>query len=431
METDLVRDYLSNYLSAKVPHLVKRELQLNVVKGKATTIVGPRRAGKTSLMWQEIAKCDRQQAIYLDFEDIAIRGLSAPEALRVITDVFTEVSGKKASTVFLDEIQNVDNWQSLVRTLLDRGYKVYATGSSSRLLAREIATQLRGRSSTHLLLPFSFSEYLTATGEHTIDPNSLSEKGRAKNLLDKYLRSGGFPEVVLGGGDKDKLLVEYRELIFFKDFVERQKARSTEVARHMFNFVTQCYAGEMSVRRILAALKSNGVPFGRNTVYDYIEKLQDTLVFFFLGRYSAKVSLRASWPKKVYLADNGLAWRLPYDGGRMMENAVFLELKRRLGQEPASELYYYRDPAGHEVDFVVKNGAKIKELIQVTGVSDRTEVRRGETEALLKASKELRCGNLTVITWDYEGEERIGGSNINYVPLWVWLLEGNRSSPVR
>jgi len=423
MEVELVKDYISNYLNAKVPELVRRDLQLNTIKGKAITIVGPRRAGKTSLMWQEIAKQDRRETIYLDFEDIALKDLSAAEVLRVITDIFTEVSGKKASTVFLDEIQNVDGWQSLVRTLLDRGYKVYATGSSSKLLAREIATQLRGRSITHLLLPFSFYEYLVATGERAIDINSMSEKGRVKNLLSKYLHSGGFPEVVLASGDKERLLAEYKDLIFFKDFVERHKAKSIDVARYMFNFVTQAYASEMSIRRILTALTSSGVPFGNNTVYDYVDKLQDTLVVFFLEKYSTKVSIRSGWPKKVYLADNGLAWPLPYDEGRLMENTVFLELKRRMNSVPGLELFYYKDSAGHEVDFVVKYGARIRELIQVTRVSTNAEIKRSEVESLLKASKELRCKNLTIITWDYEYKEEIDNARINYIPLWRWLLE--------
>jgi len=423
MEIDLVKDYIANYLNTKAPELVKRDLQLNAIKGKAVTIVGPRRAGKTSLMWQEIAKLDRHEAIYLDFEDIALKDLSTAEVLRVIADIFTEVSGKMASTIFLDEIQNVEGWQSLVRTLLDRGYRVYATGSSSKLLAREIATQLRGRSLTYLLLPFSFSEYLIAIGEHAMDINSMSERGRVKNLLSKYLHAGGFPEIVLSGGDKERLLAEYKDLIFFKDFVERQKAKSIDVARHMFNFVTQAYASEMSIRRIIAALKSNGVRFGNNTVYDYVEKLQDTLVVFFLNRYSTKISIRSGWPKKVYLADNGLAWRIPYDEGRIMENTVFLELKRRINSKPEAELYYYRDPSGHEVDFVVKEGLEIKELVQVTRASDKTEIKRGEIESLLKASKELKCKNLTIITWDYEGKENIEKSTINYIPLWRWLLE--------
>ena len=354
MDITLVKDYLSGRLRATVPPLIPRELRLRKVQGKAAIVIGPRRAGKTSLLLQEMAKRDRHEVAYLDFEDIALKGTSAIDSLRVITEIFTEVSGKRAKSVFLDEVQNVNDWQSLVRTLLDRSYEVFVTGSSSKLLAKEIATELRGRGIAHLLLPFSFSEMLTALNESDLNPNSLSDVGRLKSLLNRYLESGGFPEVVLGKEDKDRLLVEYRELIFFKDFVERQNAKSIEVARHIFNFVTQCFASEMSVRKVLNSLKSNGVLFGKNTVYAYVDKLQDTMVFFFIDRYSTKISLRSGWPKKVYLADNGLAWRLPYDKGRLMENEVFLQLKRRHKLEPLTEIYYYRNAAGREVDFVIK-----------------------------------------------------------------------------
>lgn len=422
METALIKDYLSNYLGSKAPKLVTRELILKEIRGKATIIIGPRRAGKTSLILQEIAKYDKHDAVYLDFEDIAIKGISATDALKVITEIFTEVSGKKAKYVFLDEIQNVNDWQSLIRTLLDRGYIVYVTGSSSRLLAKEIATQLRGRGVAHLLLPFSFSEILTAINKTELNPNNLSDVGKLKNILKKYMELGGFPEIVLGKEDKDKLLVEYRELIFFKDFVERQNAKSIEVARYIFNFVTQCFASEMSVRKVLNSLKSNGIPFGRNTIYDYTEKLQDTMVFFFLDRYSTKINLRSSWPRKVYLADNGLAWRLPYDSGRLMENLVFLQLKRKYKPEPLTELYYYRDAANCEIDFLVKSGPDIKELLQVTYASDEKDIKDIEVKSLLKIGKELKCKKLIVITWDYEKYKRISGESIRFIPLWKWLL---------
>lgn len=422
MDITLVKDYLSGYSEREIPPLVKRELVLKVVAGKATTVIGPRRAGKTSLMWEEIAKYERRETVYLDFEDITLKGITATDTLKVITEIFTEVSGKKAKNIFLDEIQNVNDWQSLVRTLLDRGYTVYVTGSSSKLLAKEIATQLRGRGLTYLLLPFSFKEVLTARNEE-VNLNQLSSIGRLKNTLNDYLISGGFPEIVLGKGEKDRLLVEYRELIFFKDFVERQNAKSIEVARHIFNFVTQCFASEISVRKILSSLESNGVPFGRNTVYDYVEKLQDTMVFFFLNRYSAKVSLRSGWPKKVYLADTGLAWRLPMDKGRLMENLVFLQLKRKSGTEPSAELYYYRDTNNNEVDFVVKNGPAIKELVQVTNASNSRELEEGESTSLLKAGKKLKCKKLTMVTWDYENTMKTSGQSINFIPIWKWLTE--------
>lgn len=423
MENALVRDYISNRIRSRNPHLVPRELKLKVISGKATTVIGPRRAGKTSLLLQEMAKYDKNEAVYLDFEDIALKGISATDSLKVITEIFAEVTGRKAKSVFLDEIQNVADWQSLVRTLLDRSYTVYATGSSSKLLAKELATQLRGRGVAYILLPFSFYEVLVATNESELNQDDLSDAGKLKNILNRYLESGGFPEIVLGKEDKDKLLVEYRELIFFKDFVERQNAKSIEVARYIFNFVTQCFASEMSVRKVLNSLKSNGIPFGRNTIYDYVEKLQDTMVFFFLDRYSTKISLRSSWPKKVYLADNGLAWRLPYDKGRLMENAVFLQLKRKYGAAPTSELYYYRDAANLEVDFVVKNGVDIKELLQVTHVSDGKDIKDAEVKSLLKVGKELRCQKLTVITWDYEKTQNTSGQTINFIPLWKWLLK--------
>ncbi len=374
-------------------------------------------------MLQEIAKYDKNESVYLDFEDIALKGISATDSLKVITEIFVEVSGSEAKSVFLDEIQNVTDWQSLVRTLLDRGYIVYVTGSYSKLLTKEVATQLRGRGVAYLLLPFSFYKVLVSTNKSELNPDNLSDVGKLKNILNKYLESGGFPEIILGKENKDKLLVEYRELIFFKDFVERQNAKSIEVARYIFNFVTQCFASEMSVRKVLNSLKSNGIHFGRNTIYDYVEKLQDTMVFFFLDRYSTKISLRSGWPKKVYLADNGLAWRLPYDKGRLMENAVFLQLKRKCGATSMLKLYYYRDTADREVDFVVKNGINVKELLQVTCASEEKDIKDAEVGSLLKVGKELKCQKLTIITWDYEKIQNISGQNINFIPLWKWLLK--------
>ena len=422
METRLVKDYIARYLEKRAPDLIPREISLKHMNGKATTIIGPRRAGKTSLMMAEISKYDRSETLYLDFEDIAIKGLSATECLTVVTELFTEVCGKPAKNIFLDEVQNLNDWQSFIRTLLDRNYNVFATGSSSKLLSREVATQLRGRSATFLLLPFSFNEYLTATGNQRFNTNVLTDIGKLKNLLNVYLESGGYPEVVLGKDDKDRLLGEYRELIFFKDFVERQEARSIEVARFVFNYMTQCFASEISVRRVLNQLTSRSIPFGRNTVYDYVEKLQDTMIFFFLERYSTKLSLRAGWPKKVYLADNGLSWRLPQDKGRLMENAVFLHLMRKQKLDPLSEIYYYRD-VNREVDFVVKNGQEITELVQVTFISDESEIKNREIDPLLYAGKKLRCDNLKFITWDYESERQLSGQRIQFIPLWRLLTE--------
>ncbi len=423
MDALLVKDYISEYLRRETPVLVPREIKLKLRKGKALSIIGPRRAGKTSFMWEVIPTYNRNETIYMDFEDIALRGLSATEVLRVVTEIFTEVSGKNAKNVFLDEIQNIDGWQSLVRTLLDREYVVFVTGSTSKLLAKEIATQLRGRSVSVLLLPFSFTEFIRAKKSKNVENYNFNDVGKVKNMLTEYLNFGGYPEVVFEQREKGRLIQEYKELIFFKDFVERHEVKSIEVARFIFSFVTQCFANEMSVRNVVNALRSNGISFGSNTVYDYVDKLQDTMIFFFLDRFSAKVKLRTGWPKKVYLADNGLAWKLSEDRGRLMENAVFLELKRRQALSPTSELYYYNNGSGGEVDFVVRSESRIEELIQVTYASGKNDVKERELKSLIKASDELKCKKLTIITWDYAEAIALKGKNILCKPMWQWLTD--------
>ena len=412
-----------SYLRKEVPRMIERELKLENFPGKATVLVGPRRSGKTYLFWQEISKLQRNETVYLDFEDVALLGVKPKEVLYIIRELFSELSGSSARFVFLDEVQNVESWESLVRSLLDRGYKVYATGSSSKLLPGEIATQLRGRSLSYLLLPFSFREFLRARGISRFSPNSLEDLGKVKALLREYLEYGGYPEIVLNPRLREKLLSEYRDLIFFKDFAEREKIRSVQVAKFIFSYVTQSFASEISYRSVLRYLSSSGIRFGKNTVYSYFKKLEQTMVFFFLERYSPKVRVRGSWPKKVYLADTGLAYRLPQDMGRLMENAVFLELKRMQSERPLQEIFYYRDQMGHEVDFLIKEGTRLTKLIQVTYATQRSEIRDREIRSLLYASERLRCSDLEVITWDYEGEESFNGRIIKFVPLWKWLLK--------
>ncbi|OWP57158.1 MAG: hypothetical protein B2I17_01910 [Thermoplasmatales archaeon B_DKE] len=423
MQVQLIRDYLAQNINKLLPVSIARDFEPRALPGKAVTIIGPRRAGKTTLMWQIISRLDRRETGLLDFEDLAFDNVDGPDCLKILTELFTEVSGKVVKNIFLDEIQKVNNWQSLVRTLLDRGYIVFASGSSSQLLSREIATQLRGRSISYLLLPFSFKEYQRAVGAGNLDRNQLADVGMIKNYLQSYMEAGGYPEPTLMTELKDKLLSEYKDLIFFKDFVERHNIKSIEVARFLFNYITQCFASEITVRKILQEMGSHGIRHGSNTVYDYFDKLQDTMIFFFVDRYSSKVSARSGWPKKVYLADNGLAWRLPLNMGRLMENLVFQQLKRKQTSEAAEEIYYYRDNENMEVDFVIKRDSAVSELIQVTYQSNSDNIKNREVDSLLKVGKQLHCENLTVLTWDVSDVKQFGAQNVKYQRLWEWLLD--------
>jgi predicted AAA+ superfamily ATPase len=422
MKEARVRSYIEDWYTKNLPPLVERELSVKPVKDKVISIVGPRRAGKTFYFYQ-LMRGNKESCLYLDFEDSALIDVKFDEVLDVI-NLFTETTGRVPTDIFLDEVQRVEKWETMVRTLLNRGgYRIFATGSSSKLLSREVATQLRGRSLTYLLFGFSFTEFLKAKGFKLEEVLSGLEKAKIRNLLREFLEFGSFPEIVLKE-DKEKILKEYQDMIFFKDFVERHELKSLEVAKFVFSQVLQSFSHEFSVNRLVNLLKSNGIRMGKNTVYDYVEKLQDTLAVFFVKKYSEKISLRESWPRKVYICDTGISKvvRFSEDFGRLMENIVFIEEMRKINDNPLLEIFYWKDRQQNEVDFVLKEGPKIKQLIQVTYANGRDEIERREIRALLKACVELRCKDLLVITWGYDDELEIENEKIKFTPLWKWLI---------
>ncbi len=435
METQRIRGYIEDWYGKELPLLLPRELKTAQIEGKVTCIVGPRRAGKTYYFFQ-LMKPVKEVSLYLDFEDSALLTVKFDE-VQEIANLFTEITGKEPKYIFLDEIQNLDKWETAVRTLLDRTpYNIFVTGSSSKLLSREIATQLRGRSLTYVLLPFSFSEFLNAKNVELKNVFTQVEQARIKNYLRDYLELGGFPEVVLKEDLREKILKEYFDTIFFRDFVERHELKSLGIARFVFSFVFQNFASEISVNKIVNYLKSEGKKFGKNTIYSYVGKLQDTQAVFFVNRISGKIYVKESWPRKAYICDSGIStiFRFSEDIGKLMENAVFLELKRKQNENPLLEIYYYRDYQQREVDFVLKRGLAVEQLIQVTYASDRAGIGKREAEALLKVSSEFKCKNLTIITWDYEGELALTVENkhkqINCIPLWKWLIKIKKGAEI-
>ncbi len=418
MEKENIIDYLREYERFK-PKLIERELSVPLESQFVISIIGPRRAGKTYYLFQLSRKV--KDYIYLNFEDSRLYGLTHKD-LREIIRVFIEVYGKEPRYLFLDEIQNLKGWEIIVRELHDlRKYKILLTGSSSKLLSKEIATQLRGRTLSYLLLPFSFREFLKAKRIKLSKYISKDESAKIKHYLKEYLEFGGFPDVVLNE-EKIRILKEYADLILFRDFIERHKIKNIELARFLHSFTIQNFSKEISINSIFNRLKSINVRVSKNTLYDYISKLEDTVFFFFLRRYSIKPHLRESYPKKIYLCDTGLTKVVRYseDIGKLMENTVFLELLRLKNQNPLIEIFYWKDYQQREVDFVVKEGEQIKQLIQVT-YDLNPENEKREIGNLLRASKELKCNNLMIITWDQNEIIKKDGKEIRVLQLWKWL----------
>ena len=415
----LVLEYFHKLREGEIEY-VERELKPEVMGGKAVSIVGPRRAGKTYFLLNLFYK-HLHEAIYMDLESLELSRLEAEDVLRILP-LYEARFGIRVKWVFLDEVQNLKMWSRLVRSLLNRGYYVFISGSSSKLLPMELATELRGRTLTYFLLPFSFREFLRAKGFKPKMPLTESDVAHIKVLLDEYLRYGGFPEVVFSG-QKDRILREYMDTVFYRDFVERRSVRSIQVARILFEYLLQNFGNEVGIERVRRFIEHQAGINTKRTIYSYLDGLAETLNFFFLENYHAGVFRRKRWPKKVYVCDVSIPRMLQFSPnvGRLMENVVFLELLRRRNENPSIEVYYLKE-RGYEIDFVVKAKERIAELIQVTYANDTIDVDPREFKALVKASEFLKCNNLKIITWDAEDIQNTYGKKIELVPLWKWLI---------
>lgn len=398
----------------------ERELKFSLRKGKATAIIGPRRVGKTYLLLKFLK--ENKNSIYFDMEHAAFKDLNPKDFFEIIP-IFEERFKIRVENVLLDEIQRIDKWETLVRSLIDSDYKVLISGSSSKLLSKEIATQLRGRSLSYLLLPLNFREYLYFSNFKFRRRVSLSEKVKIINFLKKYLEWGAYPEVLLEEDRREKILKEYFETILQKDFIERFEVVNVEIAKLIFEFVFQNFSKELSINKIANFISSKMGKSVKNLVYDYVEKLSESFAVFFVEKFEKSVYKRKTSLKKVYICDTGLSniIRFDKDIGKRMENTVFLELLRKTNEHPLMTIFFWKDYQGREVDFVIKEGAKIKQLIQVTHASARDEIEKREIRDLVKAGEELKCKNLFVVTWDYEGEEKIEEKKVKFIPLWKWL----------
>jgi len=422
MDKALIDDYLIEFSKKALPEMIPRELKVPLDKNFVVSVVGPRRSGKTFYFFQLIKEVGKDDSIYLNFEDTRLSDITFKEIREIIRE-YAELFGKYPRYVFLDEIQNVKNWESAVRELHDASkYRIFLTGSSSKLLSKEIATQLRGRAITYLFLPFSLSEFLKFK---KFKPEKLSrdEESFVRRLLKEYLEFGSFPDVV-SSNMKEKILKEYFDSVLFKDVVERHNVKNLHLINLIFKQMVNNFSKEFSVNTLYNIFKSQGAKVSKDTIYKYLNYFEDSISVFFLKRHSEKLKLKESWPRKVYLSDTGLSkvLRSSEDVGRLMENCAFLHLLRMKNEKPLIDISYYKDYSGREVDFVIREGSHISMLLQVTYASNFNEIRESELKNLIRASGELKCRKLIVVTWNYEDKKRIDREVIAFIPLWKWLL---------
>lgn len=376
-------------------------------------VLGVRRCGK-SIFSYLLAKSGRYG--YINFDDERLIGTKAGDLNRIL-QAFYELHGD-VDYIVLDEVQNVEGWE-LFASRLRRTKKVIITGSNSQLLAGELATRLTGRHVDILLFPFSFGEFLNSKGAKAGAVPTTREKAELLNFLREYLEQGGFPEVKKFG---KAMLPGIYDDILTKDILLRYGIKKKEDFRRLASYLVTNCCEEITYSKLSKVLGVKHV----STLSNWISYLENSFLFLKLERFSFKLKQQFLAPKKVYCVDNGIVttigFRFSENLGKLMENSVAIELQRRTSADPSAGVYYWKDHQQHEVDFVLKKGTAVSQLIQVTYADSREEVRDREIKALIKAGRELRCKNLGVVTWDYEGEIRMGKRTIRCVPLWKWLL---------
>ncbi len=388
---------------------VQRVLDSNLIK----VIIGVRRCGKSVLSHYLLKN---RQYGYVNFDDERLIGVKTKD-LNDFWEVLQEIN-PNCKFILLDEIQNIEGWELFVNRLKRNGHNIVVTGSNSKLLSKELATHLTGRHFSIELYPFSFEEFLLYKNQ-IISRDDLyiaEKKAKIKRLLEEYLMYGALPEVVKLK-PKMQYLRELYDKIIGRDVIFRYSVKYARDLKEIALYAISNFGSKISYRKIKNIFEMKSV----HTVKNYLNYLEEAYLLFQINAFSHKLKEQLKLPKKLYCIDTGIINaiipRSTIDYGRLLENAVFIELKRK-----KCEIYFYAQ-SNYEVDFVIREGQKVIRLIQVSYSVEDEVTRKREVRALLKASRELRCNNLSVITWDYDEEKRCKGKKIKFIPLWKWLLD--------
>ena len=382
-------------------------------------ILGPRRAGKSVFALMLLKSHD---FAYFNFDDESLPGEEKIDLDELMTELKLAYGDTKY--ILFDEIQNLPNWELFVNRLHRAGYNLVLTGSNASLLSKELATHLTGRHIPIEILPFSFSEILKAR-QYEVTPDKLSlpdEKAKLLEYMTQYMTSGGYPEVVTKGVDPRGYLDVLFDAVLFKDVVKRHKVRFSEQIASLGSYLINNVSGQYGTKKLANILEFKS----QVTLEKYLGYLTEAYLIFPLIRHSTKAGMRLRSAKKTYVVDNGFvtakAVQHSPNTGKLMENLVFTELVKK-GNQPGHELFYYKTRNDREIDFVLKKGYQVMELVQVCYDITDPDVLEREVKALLEAGKELNVSMLTVLTWNEKRSMEKDGLTIQFKPLWEWLLE--------
>ncbi len=421
---------LQEWAEFEMPALYERDFDWRLLEGKEIlSVIGARRTGKTYLCYQMVRRLRKSMpaanVIYLNFEDERLYPLKGDE-LTVLLDLCRELFSIEASKrvyLFVDEIQNVKNWSKWARRIIEQNpsLKLIITGSSSKLLSKEIATELRGRTLSFKVFPLSFAEYLRAQGVSWELKNILYSKERPiiKKYFNAYLAEGGFPAVLESKNYKE-LLREYYNVMFYRDVAERYKIKNIRLLEDYLTLLIDQTACSFSVSATAKKLMEFGHSFSKNTLINFSRYTQDAFLTFEVKKYSYKIREQMRAPKKIYVIDHGLVQAVRFsfqdNYGRLMENIAYIQFQRQ-----NKDIYYYKN--NRECDFVVNDRDKVSAVFQVAQNISNTKTREREIAGLIEAMARFKLKEGIILTEDDYEEIKMREGKVAIIPLWYWLLD--------
>ncbi len=376
-------------------------------------ITGVRRCGKSFLLKliKEELKLKEKEYFYVNFNDDRLVKFTLEDFQKII-DFLNEQGYKERCFLFIDEIQEIDRWEKWIDRIKGK-YKILITGSNSRLLSSEISTILTGRSISLGLTPLNFKEFLDANKIQIKNWKlDLKEQALLRRELKSFIETGGIPKRVIS--KQNVVIKELYDDILYRDIIKRFSKLSRQIKEIAIFFFSNP-ASLFSLRSVSKMVKIKNI----STIKSIIETFENSFLFFFVNKFDYSIKTQIQNPRKVYCIDNGflvnMGFRLSEDKGRLLENLIAIELKRR-----EKEMFYYSDK--YECDFLIREGNKIKEIIQVTYELNEKN-RERELNGILEAMEKFKLKEGIIITFDQEGKMKRGEKTIKLIPAWKWLLE--------
>ncbi len=412
MEKETLKDILLLQNKRKKEESIPRTLLKKIEEYKKTPFIiiisGVRRCGKSTLLNQ----IHTDDCYYVNFDDERFINFTVDD-FQKLYELLIELFEEKDIFLF-DEIQNIKGWERFVRRLHDEKKKIYVTGSNASMLSRELGTHLTGRNISLQLFPFSFKEFLNLKKYKLKNIDSLTsiEKSKIKRLFNEYLTEGGFPEYLQT--KKEEYLKNVYENILYRDIIVRHHIPSEKPIKETVYFSASNISKEISFNTIkkLTGLTS------ATTIREYFEYLENSYLIFLAPRYDFSLKKQTYYNKKVYFIDTGMAkvigFKVSEDAGRLLENLVFLELKRQ-----NHEIFFHKQKK--ECDFILRKGNKIINAIQVTYSLEKNKER--EIDGLIEALKRYNLKEGLILTMHEETEFIKDNKKIHVKPVWKWMIE--------